>query len=182
MKISSRRLAGLMLIVGLLFCGVYYFNSSAQGRAYYDFEVANAKFKIRVTAYREKVTFALPGAYYVFESAEADSTSWHKIMTLRIDEPYRLPRDQVRFVNENSAYIFISTYYMVTTDGGHTWSIWNAEKDLPDRRKHNLSSAIREVDMKSDGTGRMMLYPLPGSRGGTPELHTTDYGQHWSVK
>lgn len=74
----------------------------------------------------------------------------------------------------------MSKSYAVTTDSGRTWSVWDAEKDLP-YRQHNLWPSIKEVHLDSGGTGNMTLQPLVDQAGTVPLLHTNDYGRHWYV-
>ena len=69
-----------------------------------------------------------------------------------------------------------------TTDAGHIWFVWDGDKNIPDGRQHNLSPAPKEVDLHPDGTGRMVLYPFFKEREKGPDLYTSDYGQHWSMR
>jgi hypothetical protein len=142
--------------------------------------VANAEFKLSVTAYREKALFT-PGAFYVFQFAPKDSDDWREVLTVQTDEPIPIPREKIRFVNDQVGYFFMSRYYAVTTDGGHTWSIWDAEKDLT-YRQHNLWPSIKDVRIETGGTGKMTLPPLVDQIGDVPVLYTNDYGRHWSVE
>ena len=140
-------------------------------------ETTNKTLNIRVTAYEERGVL-LPGTYYVFESA-TDSNSWREIMTFRDDDRPKIPRDQVRLVNDQIGYVFMGWMYAVTTDGGTNWSVWNAEKDLPRWQCCNYR-LIQEVHVASNGLGVMTLKPIPQRPGEVPELHTNDYGRHWS--
>jgi len=96
------------------------------------------------------------------------------------DEAVPIPRERIRFLNDQVAYFFMSNYYAVTTDSGRTWSIWDAEKDLA-YREHKLWLSIKEVHIETDWTGKMILAPLPDQAGRVPLLHTNDYGRHWLV-
>jgi hypothetical protein len=142
--------------------------------------VANAEFRIRVTAYRERAIFT-PGAFYVFESALAGTDDWHEIFTLRTDEAVPIPRDRVRFLNDQIAYFFMSKSYAVTTDSGRSWSVWDAERDLA-YRQHNLWPSIKEVHLDAGGSGKMTLPPLVDQTGTIPLLRTNDYGRHWQIE
>src|SRR2546421_5602863 len=134
-------------------------------------EFNNNIFRIRVTAYAEENAGFVGGAYYVFESAPAGSNDWGKIVTVRHDDPIPIPRQQIRFVSDKVAYVFMIWTYAVTTDGGSTWKVWDAFKDLPQLQDH---PAIDEVQIKLDGTGRMTF---KSSTVTAPELHTDDYGK-----
>jgi hypothetical protein len=65
------------------------------------------------------------------------------------------------------------------SDGGSNWSVWRAEKDLPNWKCCNYK-LIRDMRIAPDGTGTMNVNPIPQRSGEAPELHTKDYGRHWS--
>jgi hypothetical protein len=90
-----------------------------------------------------------------------------------------IPHDQIRFVLDHVAYVFIGNFYMVTTDSGRTWFVWDANKELPAEQfmqRYNLWPAIKEMNVQSDGTGTMRLYSYLNKReiGRTSMLRTTD--------
>lgn len=136
-------------------------------------------FPIRVTAYRETGSGPVPGAYYKFESGNAAETQWQEIATFRHDDPVPIPREQVRRMNESVAYLFMGWMYAVTTDGGKSWTVWNAEHDLPGWRccNHRL---INDVTLNTDGTGTMKCHVIDSSRGEVPKLLTRDFGRTWT--
>jgi len=143
-------------------------------------ETSNQTFKLRVDSHKEEGGFGpVSGDYYVFRSAPSVSDAWHDIMTFRHDDPVPIPRDQVRFVNDRVGYVFMGWMYAVTTDGGATWSVWNAEKDLPtwDCCNYRL---IGSVNIEAGGTGTMALNPIPQRQGEVPRLSTKDFGRHWN--
>jgi hypothetical protein len=142
-------------------------------------ETSNRTFKLRVDRHSEENTF-VGGAYYVFRSAPAGSDTWREIMTFRHDDPNPIPRDQVRFVNDQVGYVFMGWMYAVTTDGGANWSVWDAGRDLPNWKCCNYG-LIEEISLELNGTGVMILDPIPQRRGEVPELRTKDYGRHWSL-
>src|SRR5688572_16489059 len=126
---SLAAVVGLILainwpVVSMLVYGPY------MGPVNESWDTSNNVFRIRVERHAEVNTF-VGGAYYVFQSAPAGSDSWQKILTFRHDDPNPIPRDQVRFVNDQVAFVFMGWMYAVTKDGGGSWSVWNAEKDLP---------------------------------------------------
>jgi hypothetical protein len=135
-------------------------------------------FRIRVTAYAETGASFVAGAYYVFECAKDSERVWHPIMTFRHDDPIPIPREQMRFVNDQVGYVFMGWMYAVTTDAGSTWSVWSADKNLPNWQCCNYG-LIRDVKLGDNGDGVMQLNPIKGRQGEVPELHTMDYGKHW---
>lgn len=152
-------------------------SSPRSGRVLERWETTNKTFKVRVTAYGEQDWIPAPaGAYYVFESATADSDQWKEIMIFKHDDPVKIPREQVRFVNDQIGYVFMVWMYAVTTDGGRTWFTWDAIKDLPQWGDH---PPIKELHIAADGSGAMRFAPF-NDKHPVPELHTQDYGQHWS--
>ena len=168
----------IALVLGASIWGIGHFYQGTRGKVLEQWETANATFRVRVTAYKEKALI-VPGAIYVFQSAPKGSEKWHEIMALKFDDPVPIPREQVRFVDDSTGYAFMGETYAVTTDGGHTWTLWNSEVALKDRADV-LSRSIEKVDVNPDGTGRMQLYEHPYQRGAVPILRTQDYGRHWS--
>lgn len=143
-------------------------------------ETSNEVFKVRVTSYAEESAGFVGGAYYVFESASVESDNWREIMTFRHDDPIPIPRDQVQFLGDKTAYVFMGWMYAVTTDGGSAWSLWNAETELPKWKCCNYK-LIRNVQIRPNGVGTMRLDPIPERQGEVPELHTKDYGFNWAA-
>lgn len=143
------------------------------------YETSNGpSFHIRVTAYAEDHGGFVPGAYYVFESSSDEGNGWREIFTFRHDDPNPIPRQQVVFLDNNIAFVFMGWMYSVTKDGGTTWHTWTAEKDLPDWECCNYQ-LILSVNLTRTGTGVMRLDTTIDRRGEVPELRTNDYGQHW---
>lgn len=162
---------------------VYVFCSSTKDSDFDTWEVANAVFKIRVTPRKEMAAFT-PGVFYSFHSAPVNSDNWNEIKTIKVDQPAPELRNQIRFTSDVVGYIFVSRYFIVTTDSGRSWQFWDAEKSLPDSqylRKLNLWPAVKEVELQPDGNGTMVLYPISDKLEKGPTLHTTDYGRHWSL-
>jgi hypothetical protein len=93
--------AATTLALGVVLWGIYNF-SSDRGAVIERREVFNARFKLRVTAYREKAIMT-PGAFYVFQSGLKDD-EWREILTVLTDEPIPIPRENIRFVDDQIAY------------------------------------------------------------------------------
>lgn len=141
-------------------------------------ETANGKFRIRVTAYRELGAY-LSGTYYVFDSTQAGSDAWTEFMTVRHDDRRDLPREQVRFISDQIAYVFMGWKYAVTRDGGKNWSVWDAQNQLPNWRCCNYG-LIQDLRIEIDGVGIMKLNPISKTEGVTSALQTKDFGIHWT--
>lgn len=112
------------------------------------------------------------GVYYSFEIAEGGL-----IMSVRLDKQEAIPRDQVRILNDRVAYMFMGWKFAATADGGHNWSVWNAERDLPDWQCCD-EALIKEVNISPDGVGKMSL-SAGGELNQPAILLTDDYGLHW---
>lgn len=162
------------------YCGVAFACHSQRGQVTDTWETANRSFKVRVKRYAEENGGFIAGAYYIFESAPVGSDNWSEVMTFRHDDPVEIPRDQVRFVNDEVGYVFMVYKYAVTIDGGRTWFTWYAVKDLPDWR--NARPVIDDVQVDPLGIGRMKLTLVASESARATTLHTTDYGRHWSEK
>lgn len=179
---KTKRVLQISAVFVILVCALYVWLLPKRGKVIERWQTENGAFKIRVTSYSEKPSLpGLGGAYYVFDSTTVGSDTWRKALTFRHDTPVEIPRDQVRLVNDQVGYIFMGWMYAVTTDGGATWSIWNAEDDLPGWQCCNYN-LIQDIRVALDGTGTMILNPIPQRQGEVPELHTKDYGRHWSLE
>jgi hypothetical protein len=165
---------GLLAVVG--YESLY---GSRKGKPLEQWETGNKSFRVRVTSYKEKKSGFVPGAYYVFESSPVVMDEWREIIVVQHDDPVSIPRNQVHFVNEEVGYIFMGWKFAVTTNAGSDWSVWRADKDLPGWECCNYK-LIKDVMIAPDGSGTMILSPIPGRRGEVPMLHTKDYGRHWT--
>jgi hypothetical protein len=148
------------------------------GKLIETWETTNKTFKVRVNKYAEESGGFVAGAYYAFESTRVVSDKWKEFMIIHHDDPDPIPHEQVRFVNDQVGYVFMVYKYAVTTDSGDTWALWDIVKDLPDWQRSR--AAIKEVQIAPDGSGKMILTPFTNQP--APELHTKDYGRHWSVE
>ncbi len=170
-------------LIGISAWGIF-IKGSRQDLLFDQLEIANADFKLRITAYKERFVL-LPGVYYVCQSTSVRSDNWRTVLTVKTDEPHPIKRDRVRLMSNRIGYIFMGSFYMVTTDRGDTWSIWDGHKNLPDqqyREQLNISPYIEEIEMQSNGVGVMRLYKYFSERERGPDLVTSDYGLHWLVK
>lgn len=151
-------------------------NGSQKGQDVETWETSNKTFKVRVTARTEKALVGMPGTLYTFQSAPIGSDDWQEVLTFRHDDDPEIPRDQIRFLNEQVGYLFMGWMYAVTTNGGRTWSVWDAAKELPQwRTNYRL---IKDVSLQADGSGTMALNELE-PQPGRAELVTSDHGYHW---
>ena len=144
------------------------------------FETSNQMFKVRVDMHSEVGGFmpVVGGAYYVFRSAPDGSDAWHDIMTFRHDDPIPIRRDQIRFVTDRVGFAFMGWMFASTSDGGATWSVWDARADSKWCCNYEL---IQDVRLEPDGTGTMTLKPVENPTGEKPERHTKDFGRHWTA-
>jgi len=174
MKIISIVCVGIIAIAAL----VYSFSQRPRRgeRVNEQWETTNQTFKVRVTAYAEENGGFVGGAYYVFEASATGSDIWREIMTVRHDDAVKIPREQVNFVTDQVGYAFMLYNYGVTVDGGSTWFVWYAPKDLQHWR--DTRANLEKVQILPDGTGTMRLRSSTDQA--APELHTNDYGLHWN--
>jgi hypothetical protein len=114
--------------------------------------------------------------YYSFQSPEEGSDYWRTVLTFQQEGDILAASDHVRFVNDKIAYIFIGFLFAVTTDGGETWSTWDAGRDL-EGIKCFEESRIQEVNIAPNGEGVLFLRSLGTNSVRT--LHTKDFGKQW---
>lgn len=179
MERALKRIAIVVLVVGC----VIRLSFALQDQVYDQLEITNDTFKMRITAFSERGQF-LPGVYFVFQTARSGSDKWGELLEVRADDPYPLRPEQLGLVSAQVGYAIIGSHYMVTTNGGHDWSLWEAEKQLPLDEyiaRHNLSPSIEAVHIQRDGTGRMRLHQPFRERERGPDLVTRDYGVHWTL-
>ena len=153
-----------------------------RGKAFDQWDSTSRPFTIRIIAYEEEGrSFSASRPYYIFQSNALGPEDWREIMTIQDESRPEIPKEQVRFVNEQIAYVFMGTKCAVTTDGGRTWFVWDTGKTLP---KTILSNhrIIKQVSIAANGSGTMELEAERQSQGEMPELRTTDYGYHWNLE
>lgn len=164
-------------LIVLLLLGTVWPQGCQDGKVFEVREKANSKFTIRITA-REEGGW-VGGANYIFESAKTGSNDWHEFMRFRHDDPKPIPINQIKFVNDDVGYVFMGWMYAVSTDRGENWSVWTAERDLPNWKCCNYG-LIRDVEVTPGGTGKMTLNWFPERSGEVPELRTENYGRDWN--
>lgn len=153
------------------------------GKVIESWETTNNEFKVRVQVYDEgnKAHLFESGCHVQLASAQAGSNEWHQFSSAYYSHCGQIPKDRVRFVNDKTAYVFMQWWYIVTTNGGITWSSWDVAGHLSDRVYYN-PLLIQDVSMTSDGAGTMVLNPQ-GTRSKEPlTLYTRDFGLHWDVQ
>ena len=88
------------------------------------------------------------------------------------------PVKQVKILNESVAYVYMGWMYSVSLDGGQTWHLWDAERNIPEWKCCD-PGLIREVSISDQGSGVMTLRLDPNKPESQVYLRTTDFGQHW---
>jgi hypothetical protein len=172
----KRVVPGAILIIALIVAAVS-ITWPRIGRVTETWQTERGSIKVRVENRAENWA-VVPGAYYVFQSMPPGATEWREIMTFREDDPRSIPRESIRFLNERVGYVFMGWMYAVTTDGGSTWSVWDAEKSLT-HWECCPYGLIEDVRLAPDGTGTMVLSPDAHRRFKVPALHTTNFGRNW---
>ena len=170
---------GLCFATGLLTLVLPFFFPTRSEEVLGTWEFRRGVHRVLVTAYAEENSF-VPGTYYFFEYIDAVNNR-REIMAFRHDDPVEIRSEQVRFINDRICYVYMGWMYAVTTDGGFSWSVWNAEKELPNWQCCNYR-LIQSVHIEPDGSGVMNLNPTAGQKGEMPKLYTGDYGRHWTTE
>lgn len=173
----------IVLAAVLVLIYSYFFGGCPQrGKAFDQWQTTSGPFRIRVTAYEEEGrSFSASRPFYVFETDSLGREDWREIMTIQDESRPQIPREQVRFVNDQIAYVFMSSKCAVTTDEGKTWFIWDGGKTLPKSLLYAYRG-IKQVSIATNGNGTMQLERAPQAQGEWPDLRTTDYGYHWYTK
>jgi len=103
---------------------------------------------------------------------------WHDIVRAYFAPCDKDIRRHVRFVSGSVAYVFLQWWYMVTVDGGRTWTTWDVPAKIP-RLAYANPTLIEEVVVAPDGTGTMTLNPAGTINHERARLRTTDFGRAW---
>lgn len=140
----------------------------------YIFQGSNVTIKIEAR-HEEALLLWLPGAYYDYYCKGNGSDIWQPIFTFYFDSAMKIPKEQIKEINEKVSYIFIGWMYSVTTDAGKTWCTWNGN---PERAQYTGSGYgfIDDIRMNANGLGVMSIRDLQGD---LTELHTKDFGKTW---
>lgn len=170
-----------VLVFGCITLLVMFRPLGERGAIYETFETSNNTFKLKMTARYEENVY-MPGAYLIYESAPIDSDKWREFLSYRTDDAIPIPRKTFRFLNEQTAYIYLAYDFAVTLDGGRTWKIWK-----PLFQESNGQSsywAITEARVEADGTGQAKVenYDEQKKARVALEIRTEDFGQSWHVK
>lgn len=176
----------IVSVVGVLAYGCLKFSMmfrplGERGAVYETVETANNTFKVRMTARYEENVY-MPGAYLIYESAPIGSDKWREFLYYRTDDAVSIPRETFRFLNEQTAYIYLVYDYAVTFDGGRTWKIWKSL--FPLSNGELMYWAITELRVEADGTGQAKIenYDEQKKARVSLEIITEDFGQSWRVK
>jgi BNR/Asp-box repeat len=176
--VSKIALVVAITIVTVITGGCEIFRSPKMGKCTDSWVTENNTFRIRVNKHAEEHGGFNPGAYFVFQSAPKGQENWKEVIVFRHDDPVDIPRQQVRFVSDSVGYFFMGNKFAVTTDGGMTWSVWDAMKNLPDWTRTRAD--IKDVQINVDGSGTMQLISPTNQE--VPILYTRDYGKTWQAK
>jgi hypothetical protein len=143
-------------------------------------EQANKVFQIRLEIYDEgnKAHIFEPGCHIKLLSAPVGSRQWVQFGNAYFSRCDQDLRNRVRFVNDETGYVFMQWWYSVTTDGGRTWSTWDVAAHLPGKAFYN-PRLIEEVSISADGKGTMTLNPEGVAQKQRLTLYTTDFGRDW---
>lgn len=136
---------------------------------------------VRVRKYDEKYFIfgsARTSAYFSFDVHDTQSQEWRPVFTWMVDGDPPIQREHVKFVTDSIVYAFGNAKYVVTSDGGKTWSEWDAKRAMPNPEAYK----INKVFVSEAGTGNMVVTRRTSESDGLAELGTTDFGVHWTLK
>jgi hypothetical protein len=152
-----------------------------RGAVYETVETANNTFKVRMTA-RDEENVYMPGSYLIYESAAIDSDKWVEFLFFRADDAISIPQERFRFLNEQTAYVFLWGDFAVTLDGGRTWKIWKPFFPLSNGELTRWMIIEASIEVDGRGQAKVETYdPQLGARVAL-EIITEDFGQSWRVR
>lgn len=177
-KLKFFSIAAVTFVAGISLWLFFSFILPGQGPVVEEWQTQNSKFQVRVQ--RRPDLYGFGTYYYIFDSAPSGSNSWREVVRLLHDEPIPLPKNQIRFVNDEVGFLFMELKYAVTTDGGKTWSVFDFVKQY-DPQRHDFSR-IANVEVLRDGSGTVRMYGFEGTLKESPSFYTEDFGKRWSPK
>ena len=145
-------------------------------------ETQNTPFRIRVDKHIERggLLAALNGAYYVFQSESGkNSNQWREVMTIHLDDPDDIPREQVRFAGDKVAYFYMNSDYAVTNDAGESWRIFKVCEFLTSRED---CKGIKDLRIDADGKGEVKIDSPAKHKDDLKVLETSNFGRSWREK
>ncbi len=148
-----------------------------QDRPVNRWQSAGTPFAVRITELEER-QFPLSKFKYVFEVKPAASDRWKEIIVATTDDDVPIPHEQVRFINNHTAYVFMVDRYAVTTDGGRSWSTWNANDQASNVVQYPGQFYISKVLVNPDGSGSLMAAARSADKR-THRFQTSDFGRTW---
>ncbi|MFH1421103.1 MAG: hypothetical protein ABIH42_00065 [Planctomycetota bacterium] len=150
---------------------IIYITRAKRGEIFDSLSVSLKKGDLEITAYKERgICLFVPGAYYDFCFKKTGDNLRIKIATFRHDDPITIPRNQIHTLDDNITYFFIGWLFGVTSNGGNTWHLWNATKEIENFRENY--GFIQAVEINCNGAGSM------ATNTGI-KLYTNNYGISW---
>src|SRR4029453_1469944 len=106
---------------------------TGQGDLRDTWEARSSVLTVRVQKFDEWFFGSTPTmSNFSFDVQDRRSHKWRPLLKWGLDGDLPIQREQVKFVTDSIVYAFGNAHYVVTTDGGNTWSDWDAMKALPD--------------------------------------------------
>lgn len=179
-KLILRGICVVLVCIGCLAILAYFISSykTELGGIIETYSKTGKTFVVRVTCHEETgVIMGASGAFYKYEAKNIGDESWNHIVTFRHDDPIPIPKHQILVHSDQVAYFYMGWIFGVTTDGAKTWSVWNAEHDLPGWKPANYR-LIKDVGLTQEGKGIMVLKPI---RYKYTRLESNDFGKTWYI-
>ena len=167
----------MIFVIGICLVAVFAHGCHSQDKPILDrWETNPPAFTLRVTEFQE-THFPLSKFRYVFEAKPNGSDKWREIMTAITDDDVPIPREQVRFISDRAAYVFMTDKYAITTNGGHSWFIWNANDSIRNPQ-YPGQFFIKEVLVNPDGSGTLIVASRSADKQ-TMQFRTEDFRHMW---
>src|SRR5262249_39592057 len=129
----------------------------------------------RIAAYRLQGVEP-DGVYESLEWRNPDPGYWESIMSARASKDTGNHNNRINTPGGYVIYGFLGPLFAMTNNKGVTWSVWDAERDIPCTTGW-AEAEIKDVNIGNDGNGTMRVEFTSIKR--ALELVTNDYGKHW---
>lgn len=171
-----KRISIIFILVLLLF-----FNTSCDPiiqKPFQTFEKEiNETYSIQFSAY-EVNCLIICDAEYALKSFSGRKMIGKRLLTITGADPIKISPERLVVKNKNIAYFSIFNKFAITIDGGKTWSVWDSYKHQKLFEGKRIGW-ITEVEINSNGTGKMKFEDWDHKLSEYFFLTTRDFGKTW---
>ena len=115
---------------------------------------------------------------FILKARNSGDKKWDEVTTFLADDPIDIPRDNLKLINPKTVMFFFNEKFVVSTDLGGTWSLWDTTKDIKPGCPY--ASWIKTVTVDENGSGVMTVECPSNTDPNTRLFNTVDSGKTWN--